>query len=59
MHTPRRFASIVLQHFSIFLAHCYQELVNGHGRVDRDFAAKERFDFMRLHFCVRSLLESP
>ena len=37
----RRFPSIVGEHFTVPLPDCNQELVDGHGRVDGDFATKE------------------
>ena len=37
---------LVGEHFSVPLAHGYEELVNGHGGVNGNFSSKEGFNVM-------------
>ena len=54
--SPGCFASVIRQHLTIFLAHGDKELINGHGRVNCDFAAEEVLDVVLL--CIRDRVAS-
>ena len=47
----RGLSSIIGEHLAVLLAHGYEELVDGHGGVDCDFAAEEGFDVMFFDGC--------
>jgi len=51
LSSPGCFAGIIRQHLAVFLAHGDEELINGHGRVNCDFAAEEVLDVVLL--CIR------
>jgi len=42
----RRLACVVREHFTVLLANCDEELVDGHGSVDSNFSSKQGFYFM-------------
>ena len=53
-YAPGRLALVVREHFAVLLTHSYEELVDGHRRVNRDFAAEQRLDIMLLSIASTS-----
>lgn len=45
---PGGLAGLISENFAVFRSHGNEELVYAHRRVNRDFSAKECFDFMVL-----------
>jgi hypothetical protein len=46
---PCRLSRFVHQHFTVSLTNGDEKLVNGHGRVDGDFATEQGLDIVLLY----------
>ena len=57
-YAPGRLPLVVREHLTVLLTHSYEELVDGHGRVDGDFAAKQRLDIMLLNTASTSTVRN-
>ena len=55
----RRFARIVREELAVLLSHGDEELVDGHGGVDGDFASEESFYFVFFYGFGSMLREEP
>ena len=55
----RRFARIVREQLAVLLSHGDEELVDGHGGVDGDFASEESLYFVLFYGFGSMLREEP